>query len=114
MEDKKEENTFPSESKNTVQTVPLAYHEMCMNRNHQTVYRLIIAWAITILLVVGGFIWMWFQYDYTSTEEYSGVYVLRDSEGNVISADIQPDDMLKILEVLESGKSPDNANQGTP
>lgn len=113
MDDKKEQDTFLSETKDTVQTVPLAYHEVCMNRNHKTLFRLIIAWAATILLVVGGFIWMWFQYDYTSTEEYTGVYVLRDSEGNVISADIQPDDMIKILEVLESGKSADNTSQGT-
>lgn len=111
MEEKKEQSAFLEEKKDTVQTVPLAYHEVCMNRNHKTLFRLVIAWATTILLVIGGFIWMWFQYDYTSTEEYSGVYVLRDSEGNVIATDIQPDDMIKILEVLKNSKSTDNENQ---
>src|SRR5690625_4421504 len=56
------------------QTVPLAYHEMCMTRNHKTVLRLFICWALSVVLVVGIFAYMWLQYDYVSSTEYSGVY----------------------------------------
>lgn len=96
---------------NEVQTVPLALHEMHMARYNRLVRWLCIAWAITIAFVVGAFVWLWNQYDYESSTELSGVYCLVDSEGNVISADLAPDDVVRILQELENGKSKEDQNQ---
>lgn len=84
-------------------TVPLAYHEVCVTRYHETIKRLIKFWAISIVLVVGLFVFLWLQYDYVSTTEYTGVYNLVDSEGNVVTSDITPDDVIRILEELNRG-----------
>lgn len=124
MSEVKEHSTFTDEPNGTVQTVPLAYHEMCMQRaetkderNRRTFKQLIIGWAISvplaIAIAVGIFAYMWLQYDYVSTTEYSGVYNLTDSEGNVISSDLTPADIIEIMEGFESGKSADNTSPGT-
>lgn len=97
MEEKK---TIPGQD---VQTVPLAYHEVCMERNRRTLVTIAICWATTVVLIVGGFIYMWLQYDYVSTVESSGIYCLTDSAGNVISSDIMPEDIPGILEAIENG-----------
>src|SRR5699024_10994671 len=87
------------------QTVRLAYHEMCMTRNHKTVLRLLICWAGSVVLVVGIFEYMWPQYDYVSSTEYSGVYNITDSQGNVVSSDLTPEDVIRIMEDLSNGNS---------
>lgn len=89
----------------SIQTVPLAYHEVCMERICRTMKVLVIAWAISLITVVGIFAYMWLQYDYVSTVESSGVYCLTDSAGNVISSDIMPEDIPDILEAIENGQN---------
>lgn len=89
-------------------TVPLAYHEMCMTRNHKTVKTALIAWAASIVLVVLAFVFLWLQYDFTTTIESTGVYVLTDSEGNVIASDLEPDDVIRIMQELTSGENTGN------
>lgn len=90
-------------------TVPLAYHEMCMTRNAKLMRNTVIAWALSIIIVVGLFVFLWLQYDYVSTTEYTGVYNLVDSEGNVVTSDISPEDVIKILEELNRGQGSQNA-----
>ena len=90
------------------QTIPLALHEMHMARADR---RLCICWAASVIVIVGAFIWLWCQYDYESTTELSGVYNLVDSEGNVVSSDLEPDDVLRILEELNNGKDQKDQNQ---
>ena len=86
------------------QTIPLALHEMHMARADRRLWRLCICWAVSVIIIVGAFVWLWCQYDYESTTELSGVYNLVDSEGNVVSSDLEPDDVLRILEELNDGK----------
>lgn len=99
---------IPAESEEKIATVPLTYHEMCMTRNYKTVRHLVICWAISVVLVVLAFVFLWLQYDYVTTTEYSGVYNITDSEGNVITSDITPEDVIRILEVLGDGESAQN------
>lgn len=69
--------------------------------------RLVIVLFVVLALwagTIGGFIWYLNQYDYTSTIEQNGVYTLIDSQGNVISSDISPEQMEQILEVINNGK----------
>ena len=66
------------------------------------------AFLITVAieaLTIMGFIWYLYQYDFTSTIEQSGVYTLIDSSGNVISSDIQPEQLNDILEIINNGKN---------
>ncbi len=49
-----------------------------------------------------------YQYDFTSTVEQTGVYTLVDSEGNVISSDIPPEQINEILEIINNGKDKEN------
>lgn len=91
-------------------TVPLAYHEMCMTRNHRVVLRLLLAWAVSVVCVVLIFAYMWLQYDYVSTTEYEGVYNVTDSEGNVISSDLSPEDIIEIVEALDFGAGAEDQN----
>ena len=104
-----EEKTNVTEREN-VQTVPLAYHEVCMERIFRTMKILVIAWAVSIIAAICIFAYMWLQYDYVSTVESSGVYCLTDSAGNVISSDIMPEDIPGILEAIENGNNSANTN----
>lgn len=94
------------------QTIPLALHEMHMARHNRLLRWLCVAWAISVVLIVGAFVWLWNQYDYESstTTEYSGVYNITDSEGNVITSDLTPEDVIRIMETL-NGESEKNQNQ---
>lgn len=47
-----------------------------------------------------GFIWYLNQYDFTSSVEQTGVYTFSDSQGNLISSDISPEQMERILEII--------------
>ena len=67
----------------------------------------VVAALVAILLVVAGFLWYLNQYDFTSyeTSMAEGVYALIDSEGNVISADLSPEDISLLLEeVMTDGE----------
>ncbi len=61
------------------------------------VFVVVFLWVSTI----AGFIWYLNQYDFTSTVEQTGVYTLSDSQGNVISSDITPEQISEILEILD-------------
>lgn len=89
-------------------TIPLAYHEMCMTRNHTRTRWLILGWAISVVLIVFSFVYLWLQYDYVTTTEYSGVYNIVDSEGNVVSSDLAPEDVIRIMAELNRGESTEN------
>ena len=39
------------------------------------------------------------------------MYCLVDSQGNVVSSDLEPDDVLRILEELNNGKDQKDQNQ---
>lgn len=57
------------------------------------------------VLTIAGFIWYLNQYDFESSIEQNGVYTLIDSEGNVISSDITPEQIEKIMEIVNDGKN---------
>lgn len=63
------------------------------------------------VLTIAGFIWYLYQYDFTSSVEQTGVYTLIDSSGNVISADISPEQAKEIMEIINDGKDQDEAEQ---
>lgn len=64
-------------------------------------------WMIAFFFMVAfcaamffGFIWYLNQYDFTSSVEQTGVYTFSDSQGNLISSDISPEQMERILEII--------------
>ncbi len=59
-------------------------------------------------LTIAGFIWYLNQYDFESSIEQNGVYTLIDSQGNVISSDITPEQIEKIMEIVNDGKNQNN------
>jgi len=63
------------------------------------------------VLTIAGFIWYLNQYDFESSIEQNGVYTLIDSEGNVISSDITPEQIEKIMEIVNDGKNQNDAKQ---
>lgn len=94
------------------QTIPLALHEMHMARNDRRMLWERICWAVVLIVTVVSFVWLWNQYDYTSSTsaEYSGVYNIVDSKGNVISSDLTPEDVAHIMESL-NGESQNNQDE---
>lgn len=110
--DNKKDNLSVNMNYDEAQTIPLALHEMHMARKDRTIKRLIIGFVIVIIAILIATTYERLQYDYTgtTTTEYSGVYNLTDSEGNVISSDITPEDVIRIMETL-NGKREDNQNQ---
>ena len=108
-----EKSIVSGRDSDTVQTIPLAYHEVCMERNRRILKYFAIGWAASVVLIVWFFVYMWLQYDYVSTTEYSGIYNLTDSAGNVISSDIMPEDIPGILEAIYHGNSETYQNQET-
>lgn len=62
---------------------------------------------VLVGLIVGGFLVYLYQYDFSGTIEQSGVYTLVDSNGNVISSDITPEQMEEILKII-NGKNEGN------
>ena len=67
--------------------------------------------VFVMLAMVFAFIWYLNQYDFVSTVEQTGIYTLTDSQGNVISADITPEQIKEIMEILNDGKDEGNENQ---
>lgn len=92
------------------QTIPLALHEVHMARADRRLKYICIAWAVSLIAVVCAFVYLWLQYDYECVTEYSGVYNITDSEGNVITSDLTPEDVIRIMENL-NGKGQENQNQ---
>lgn len=109
--DNKKEKLNVTLNYDEAQTIPLALHEMHMARADRRLLRVCVCWALSLIVTVIAFVWLWNQYDYVSSTELSGVYNLVDSEGNVISADLAPEDVVRILEEIESGKNQANQNQ---
>ena len=109
MDNKKEKLPVKMEY-NEMQSIPLALHEMHMARHNRLLRWLCIAWAASVVIVTLAFVWLWNQYDYESSTELSGVYNLEDSEGNVVSSDLDPDDVVRILQELEHGKDQTDPN----
>lgn len=87
--------------------IPLAYHEICMYRAERERRMLLISFSAVIVLIVALFVFLWLQYDYVSVEETSqtGVYVLSDSEGNVIASDADADQIIDLLKGVGNGES---------
>lgn len=77
------------------------------------VERLIILslWTLSLIFTIGIFIWYLNQYDFISTVESTGVYNIVDGDGNIISADISPEHIEKILELINNGKVQENKIQ---
>ncbi|MDE7323111.1 MAG: hypothetical protein K2N73_10380 [Lachnospiraceae bacterium] len=67
--------------------------------------------VFVMLAMVFAFIWYLNQYDFVSTVEQTGIYTLTDSQGNVISADITPEQIKEIMEILNDGKDEGNENK---
>jgi hypothetical protein len=103
---------FPLQDSEAVQTVPLAYHEICMERNRRIVRCIVLGFVATIAILMAGFVYLWLQYDYVSSTEQSGIYNVADSTGNIISSDIQPEDISKILSVVKYDNGTDKKNDG--
>lgn len=76
---------------------------------------IILAELLVILLVVAGFLWYLYQYDFSgydsTVQEANGVYAIVDSEGNVVSSDLTPEDIARIMEGMTYGDSESNHNQ---
>lgn len=60
----------------------------------------IISFGAAMFLVVAGFLIYLYQYDFSGNVEQTGIYTLVDSQGNVISSDIDQDQLKEILNVL--------------
>lgn len=108
--DHKKENLSVSMVYDEAQTIPLALHEMHMARADRRMFYERICWATVLIITVLAFVWLWQQYDYKSTIDTSGVYNLVDSQGNVLTSDISPDDVIRILEALNDGKNESDTN----
>lgn len=57
------------------------------------------------IIIVFAYLW---QYDFASTIEQTGVYTLIDSQGNVVSSDITPEQINEILEIINNGENKNN------
>lgn len=108
--DNKKETLSVNLAYDETQTIPLALHEMHMARADRRLWRVCICWALSLLAVVCAFVYLWLQYDYECTTEYAGVYNLVDSEGNVVTSDLPPEDVIRILEELNCGKGEEGQN----
>lgn len=74
-------------------------------------FRAFLVMVAVEVMTIGGFIWYLNQYDFISTVEQTGIYTLSDSQGNVISADITPEQIEKIMEIINDGKDENNEKQ---
>lgn len=107
---RKQENLCVNLEYDEKQTIPLALHEMHMARADRRLFWERIVWATVCAIMAIAFVWLWNQYDYESSPELSGVYCLVDSQGNVISSDLEPDDVTRILQELNDGRSQKEEN----
>ncbi len=108
--DNKKENLPVNMTYDESQTIPLALHEMHMARNDRRTKHIVIGFVSIIIAIIVATTYERLQYDYVSSVETSGVYNLVDSEGNVVTSDISPEDVIRILEELNNGQGTDNQN----
>ena len=77
------------------------------SRTIHALMKIIYSCLVSMLLVVGGFLWYLNQYDFvsestittTTNNDSTGIYSLIDSEGNVVASDLTPDEVSKLMEV---------------
>lgn len=73
-----------------------------LREKDRLLWRVIVTAAALIAAIVAGFLVYLNQYDFsscvTTTTNADGVYAVVDSEGNVITSDLSPDELQKILE----------------
>lgn len=74
-------------------------------------HKIILILIFVVVAVVAGFLLYLNQYDFTSSIEQNGIYTLIDSEGNVISSDISPDQIEQIMGIINNGKYQDNSEK---
>lgn len=69
------------------------------------------AFVIAIIIVVKtttkDFLSYLEKYDFMGNVEQTGVYTFSDSEGNIISSDISPEELRAILEVIDGDNTGD-------
>lgn len=85
-------------------------------RMTQNYTRTVYGFLVVIFGIVAAFLLYLNQYDFsstiTTTMEAQGVYALIDSEGNVIAQDFTPDELERILEVLNNnGNGKEDSSQ---
>lgn len=80
-----------------------------LKTQNKRLIRVIAGLMVMISLIVGAFLLYLYQYDFSGTIEQSGVYTLIDSDGNVISSDITPEQMEDILKII-NGENKDSKN----
>ena len=74
-------------------------------------HRIILILIGVVVATVAGFLLYLNQYDFESTIEQNGVYTLIDSQGNVISSDITPEQIEQIMEIVNDGKYQNDTKQ---
>lgn len=68
----------------------------------------IIGWLIALIAVMFiGFLVYLYQYDFSGSIEQNGIYTLVDSDGNIISSDVTPEQMEEIIKII-NGENKDN------
>ena len=86
-----------------------------INRMHKNFIRVVASCIAAILLVIAGFLIYLNQYDFSSTtsswigNSAEGVYAIIDSDGNVISSDLTPE---QIEELLSHGAYNETSSSG--
>lgn len=81
-------------------------NERLMDVNKKLIHGLYGLVALVGLLVGAFLLYLW-QYDFSGNIEQTGIYTLVDSDGNVISSDITPEQMEDILKII-NGKDENN------
>lgn len=81
-----------------------------LKTQNKRLMKVIAGLIILVGLIVGGFLLYLYQYDFSGTIEQSGVYTLVDSNGNVISSDITPEQMEDILKII-NGENESNQKE---
>lgn len=103
--DNKKENLSVSMEYDEAQTIPLALHETHMARADRRLKHVVIGFVSVIIALIVATTYERLQYDYIGEVDTSGVYNLVDSQGNVLTSDISPEDVIRILEALNNGQS---------
>lgn len=81
-----------------------------LKEQNKRLIKIVSGLLILVGLIVGGFLLYLYQYDFSGTIEQSGVYTLVDSNGNVISSDITPEQMEDILKII-NGENESNQKE---
>lgn len=92
------------------------------SRTIHALMKIIYSCLITILLIIGGFLWYLNQYDFvsestittTTTNDSTGIYSLIDSEGNVIASDLTDDEINQLMEAYYGTSAGDNDKNINP